>query len=49
MFPAESCIKIRVPGHIILTKIPVRDFAAAEPLSKSSGGYVNCTIVKLTC
>jgi len=34
MFAAESCTKMRVLGHIISTKFPVSDFAAAQPLSK---------------
>ena len=44
MFAAELCTGMRLSGHIISTKIPVNDFAAAQPLSKSSGGYANRTI-----
>jgi hypothetical protein len=40
MFAAESCTKIRVLGHIISTKFPVSDFAAAQVVAMQTAPYL---------
>ena len=41
--------KLGVLRHIISKKFPDCHFAAAQPLSKSSGGYANSTIGTVSC